>query len=277
MFNDMSLREFNRRFSSDDDCRQYLFNIKWKNGFCCRKCGYGLAYPGETRFHQRCQSCDYGESVTAGTLFHKIKFPLLKAFGIAFAVTVRKKGMSTLELARSFSIRQSTAWLFKRKLQEAMRSGRPLLSGEKLEVHEIIIGGAGREKQSRFKGSEKRARISIQIKGRKLGSGWAEVMETGSSQESETEKKEKAKTARVQQKKKAGKNLKKCISSDIVIMNLRNWLSGIHHHCSGRFVQGYLHEFFFRFNRRSNLKGIWHQLIETMMSQQPYFYKPSEA
>src|SRR6188768_2380028 len=138
MFNDMSLREFNRRFSSDDDCRQYLFDIKWKNGFCCRKCGHGLAYLGETRFHQRCQSCDYGESVTAATLFHKIKFPLLKAFGIAFAVAVRKKGMSTLELARSFSIRQTTAWLFKRKLQQAMSSCRPLLSGGKIEVHEII-------------------------------------------------------------------------------------------------------------------------------------------
>ena len=189
--------------------------------------------------------------------------------------------MSTLELSRSFSIRQTTAWLFKRKLQQAMSSCRPLLSGGKIEVHEIIIGGAGTEKQSRFKGTEKRARISIEIKGRKLGQGWADLLGTGSEPpslpEPQPEKKKKVKSTGGEQKKKAGKNHKKCVSSEVVIMNLRNWLSGIHHHCSGNFLLGYLREFFFRFNRRSNLKGIWHQLIETMISRPPYFYKPSEA
>ena len=29
-----------------------------------------------------------------------------------------------------------------------------------------------------------------------------------------------------------------------VIMNLKGWLRGIHHPCSGRFINGYLDEFF---------------------------------
>lgn len=54
-----------------------------------------------------------------------------------------------------------------------------------------------------------------------------------------------------------------------VIMNLKGWLRGIHHHCSGRFIIGYLDMFFFRFNRRNLLNSIWHKLIERFMTNQP--------
>ncbi|MBC7888554.1 MAG: transposase [Ferruginibacter sp.] len=55
-------------------------------------------------------------------------------------------------------------------------------------------------------------------------------------------------------------------------MNLKGWLRGIHHHCSERFTDGYLNEFFFRFNRRNFLPSIWHKLIERFMTGQPYSY-----
>ncbi len=62
-----------------------------------------------------------------------------------------------------------------------------------------------------------------------------------------------------------------------VIMNLKGWLRGIHHHCSGRFMNGYLDEFFFRFNRRNFLKSIWHKLIERFMTTKPYCYIANEV
>jgi hypothetical protein len=58
----------------------------------------------------------------------------------------------------------------------------------------------------------------------------------------------------------------------IVIMNFKGWLRGIHHHCSERFINGYLNEFFFRFNRRSFLKTIFHKLVERFVINQPYAY-----
>ena len=54
------------------------------------------SHKGKTRFHLRCQSCGYDESVTSHTVFHKPKIPLLKAFGMTFRLAVKKKGMSTL-------------------------------------------------------------------------------------------------------------------------------------------------------------------------------------
>jgi hypothetical protein len=72
-----------------------------------------------------------------------------------------------------------------------------------------------------------------------------------------------------QRHSKAGKNFP---GLHTVIMNFKGWLRGIHHHCSGRFVNGYLNEFFFRFNRRNYLNSIWHKLIERFMINKPYSY-----
>jgi len=64
-----------------------------------------------------CKKSKYDESVTANTMFHKCKLGLLKAFGIGFRISVKKKGMSTNELAKEFDCQQRSAWLLKAKYQ----------------------------------------------------------------------------------------------------------------------------------------------------------------
>ena len=73
-------------------------------------------------------------------MFDKIKFPLVYAFHIAFKISTKKKGMSSLELAEEYCMRQKTVWEFKRKIQKAMRSsGNYPLKGE-VHVDEFYIG-----------------------------------------------------------------------------------------------------------------------------------------
>jgi hypothetical protein len=40
----ISIPEFVSRFKSEEDCREYLFNIRWPNGFCCPECGHDEYY-----------------------------------------------------------------------------------------------------------------------------------------------------------------------------------------------------------------------------------------
>jgi hypothetical protein len=54
-----------------------------------------------------------------------------------------------------------------------------------------------------------------------------------------------------------GKNFK---DLHIHIMNLKGWLRGIHHHCTKECLQGYLDEYYFRYNRRSNMETIFDPL-----------------
>lgn len=95
----ISIHQFQKFFASEDDCKQYLFDMKWKDGYRCHPCSAIRSVKGRTAFHLCCAECGYDESVTAHTRFHKIKILLLKAFGMAFRITVRKKGMSTIELS----------------------------------------------------------------------------------------------------------------------------------------------------------------------------------
>jgi hypothetical protein len=291
MFQGISIQQFNKFFKNEDDCKQYLFDLKWKEGYKCRRCGFTKSYKGKTSFHLRCQACRYDESVTANTVFHKLKIPLLKAFGMSFRITVRKKGMSTTELAREFSINQKSSWLFKRKAQESMKSSGNYPLDGKVEVDELLIGGPEKNKRGRNKGEKKLVVIAVEkVMGNKIGRAYAQVIEQASAEclkaffeghidsdnarvvtdgwrgywplESEFEIK--------QRPSRGGKNFP---GLHAVIMNLKGWLRGIHHHCSARFINGYLDEFFFRFNRRNFLTGIWHKLIERFMTNQPYSYK----
>ncbi len=291
MFQGVTIKAFHSYFRNEEDCKQYLFDLKWQGGYKCRKCSCNVSGKGKTQFHLRCQQCGYDESVTAHTLFHKLKLPLLAAFGIMFRITVRKKGMSTVELSNEYNINQKSAWLFKRKAQEAMKSsGDHLLSG-KVEVDELLIGGPEKNKRGRSKGNKKLVVLAVEkIQDDKIGRAYAATIEQASAEcfrpffeqhidsDNTQVKTDEWKGYRPLQseyeikQKQSGKG-KNFTGLHTVIMNLKGWLRGIHHKCSERFMNGYLDEFFFRFNRRNHLHTILHKLVVRMVGHVPYTYK----
>ena len=60
--------------------------------------------------------------LTAGTLFHRLKFGLRKAFFICFEMTTTTKGLSASQVARRYEISRQTAHYFMQKVREAMKS-----------------------------------------------------------------------------------------------------------------------------------------------------------
>ena len=110
------------KFVGDPDWYEYMALIKWPDEtFECKKCKYTKYCIGKKPFQRRCVKCRYDESPTVGTMFDKCKFSLLIAFYIAFKITSKKKGMSSLELSREFELRQPTYWEFKWKIQQAIQ------------------------------------------------------------------------------------------------------------------------------------------------------------
>ena len=96
-------------------------------------------------------------------MFEKIKFSLLIAFHIAFKITTKKKGMSSLELSSEFELRQKTCWSFKSKVQQAMKSSlnHPLTGTIHVEV--FMVGGPEENKKGRSKGLKKLAVLDLEI------------------------------------------------------------------------------------------------------------------
>ncbi len=70
-----TLAEFERRFSTGDGCRDYLFQLRWPQGFRCPRCQGTMAWPHRGVLF-RCVHCKYEVSVTAGTIFQDTHKPL---------------------------------------------------------------------------------------------------------------------------------------------------------------------------------------------------------
>jgi hypothetical protein len=55
----------------------------------------------------------------------------------------------------------------------------------------------------------------------------------------------------------------------LIIMNFKSWLRGIHHKCKYGYLQKYLDEFFFRFNRSNSEKSIFNKIINRFVRESP--------
>ncbi len=132
--------ELEERFAGEAACREYLFALRWPEGFVCPGCG------GRSAWAMRhglwlCRQCRRQVSVTAGTIFQDRKLPLTTWFRAMWQVTSQKSGVSALGLQRVLGMGSyKTAWALLHKLRRAMvRPGRDRLSG-RVEVDETYWG-----------------------------------------------------------------------------------------------------------------------------------------
>ncbi|WP_339678634.1 IS1595 family transposase [Cyclobacterium marinum] len=151
----LSIFEFQRMYPTDRECYKYLAELKWKDGYVCKKCGNTHYCKGINEFDRQCTKCRRLESPTAGTLFHQVKFPLLKAFYIVYYVSTSKNGISSSEFSRKLELRQKTCWLFKHKVMNAMESSQNFPMVGKVEVDETYVGGQDDKDLGRNEGKRK--------------------------------------------------------------------------------------------------------------------------
>lgn len=135
---EVSEEAINELFASDEKCLEFLADLKWANGFICRKCGNTNFCAGKSPYSRRCTKCKSEESATSGTIFHNCKFPIHKAFIIAYNVCKGKEDVSTYEFARRLALRQMTCWNFKTKIQTALKSIDSLTDIEKVAIEKML-------------------------------------------------------------------------------------------------------------------------------------------
>src|SRR6478672_13713676 len=131
--------EFNARFGTDEQCREYLFRARWPDGFRCDGCGHDHAYRLRTRLVYECVACRKQHSLLAGTIFEQTKTALARWFLAVYLVTSSKGGIAATELQRQMGFGSyQTAWSWLHKIRKAMiRPGRERLT-ECVEADETI-------------------------------------------------------------------------------------------------------------------------------------------
>jgi two-component system, sensor histidine kinase LadS len=126
----LTLEEFGKIFPDKISCYKFLDRLKWEDGYECSKCQNDKYASGQTKYSRRCSKCGYDESVTSNTVFHKIKFPLEKAFYILYITNNRQLKYTLDELSDMLDLRRNTIWNFRKKIENAF--------SEKEDSHLII-------------------------------------------------------------------------------------------------------------------------------------------
>jgi hypothetical protein len=117
---ELSLEEFSKVFPNEFTCLRYLEDIKWHNGYACKKCGNTKYSEGEIRFSRKCTKCDYIETVKSHTIFQGVKIPLPKCFYILYSVINVKRKVTLNELAATLELRLNTCSDFRKKVNTKM-------------------------------------------------------------------------------------------------------------------------------------------------------------
>jgi transposase-like protein len=292
----LTLEEFEKKFNTEEACRDYLFELRWPNGFDCPKCGNNKAWPiGSVLFE--CSKCNHQTSVIAGTIFQDTHKPLTLWFRAIWWVTAQKNGASALGLQKILGLGSyRTAWTWLHKLRRAMvRPGRDKLSGY-VEVDDAYIGGKSEGKRGRGSENKVPIAVAVEINGEKIGRIRISRISNASGEsllgfvQDSIEKGSTVNTDGWQgysglsgagyiHEVTIAKHVKKSEllpHVHLIISLLTRWLLGTHQGAvSGTHIDYYLDEYTFRFNRRaSHYRGmLFYRLIQQAVAISPVPYK----
>lgn len=289
--------EFDRQFSTEEACREYLTHLRWPGGFLCPRCGHTNAWKIGKLLYE-CAGCNYQLSVTAGTIFQQTHKPLTMWFKMMWCITCQKNGASALGLQRALGLGSyRTAWSMLHKLRRAMvRPGRDRLSG-RVEVDETYYGAPENDIYGRTLGKKALLVIAAEERGRGIGRVRirrvkdasadslipfvVDSVEPGSTIHTDgwdgysgLEKKDYLQDVTpVGRKKGTAVNLMPRVH--VVASHLIRWLLGtLHGGESHEHLDYYLDEFTFRFNRRtSRYRGkLFYRLAQQSVAVEPHPY-----
>jgi len=308
-YRERSLLEFQKEFSTEETCAQHLRKMRWPDGFRCPRCGHAEAWFISTRNILDCKSCRAKISLTAGTIFHKTRTPLVKWYWLVYHMAMDKVGVSISEMQRVLEIRDyKTAWLMAHKVRKAMadRDAGYSLAGL-VEMDDSFFGPKGRR---RGRGSERKSTVLCAVSlyrdrrgEEKPGFAHMQVVDNASASTIQSflerlgygaktvESKDLLEAIRTDGWRSYGKATKgtnlshyKVVLRDPktagrllpwvhrVISNAKAVIRGAHRGVSEKHLQSYLSEICYRFNRRFWERELFDRLIKACASAETITY-----
>ncbi len=157
------LVEWQKRFGTEKTYAKTLAKVRWPNGFQCPVYGTKeFSFIASRQLYQ-CSNYRHQVSVTADTLFHATKVPLVKWFWAIYLGASDKGGMSALRLSKHIEVSWPTARNMLRKIRKAMAHRDSIYRLTKsIEFDDTYVGGKRAGKRGRGAAGKKPVLVAVE-------------------------------------------------------------------------------------------------------------------
>ena len=297
----MKLLEFNKYFPDEETCKAKFQELRMNQGIVCPKCGCTHHYWKASKEQFQCANCGHRTGLKSGTVMHGSKLPFRYWFMAMHLLTATKQTFSSCEIQRQLGHkRYQPVWEMMHKLRSVMgiRDGRYVLNGD-VEIDEAFFTTeTPKEKKGRMlkagAGSERKAKVLVMaeskviespksnMKPKKVGFLKMHVIPDlksktiygavamnvnckestavtdASKSHSKFSQMFDMHVSQVVEPKDIGKVLPWV---HIAIANAKTTIAGTYHGVKAEFLQEYLNEFCYKFNRRYFKENLFERLL----------------
>ncbi len=296
----MNLLDFTHIFPDEASCKRHFREMRENEGVVCSKCGGTSHYWKNDKECFECKTCKHRIGLRSGTVMHGSKMPFRSWYVVMHLLTATKKSFSAKELQRQLGHkRYEPVWTMVHKLRSAMGKRDSLYKlNEEIELDEGFFSTEMPEAEKdkplkRGRGSQKKTTVLVMVEskevqeddkkknGKRCGHLKMKVIpdlkeatitkevKTNISQEAtivsdnstsyvglkETVKEHKPETM---DPKKVAKLLPWV---HIAISNAKRLVLDVYHDVKPEYLQMYLDEFCYKFNRRYFGEKLFNRLM----------------
>jgi transposase-like protein len=281
-----TIQDFNKQFPDNNACLDWLKAERWPDGLIpCEKCGKDRKHHRVTgRPAYACDYCGSMVSPMAGTIFEKSSTALRTWFYAMYLMSATRCGISAKQIQRETGVTYKTAWRMFKQIRTLM-SEDISLEGEAVEIDEMYHGGVRKGGSGRFLSGD-RAKTPVlgmverhgralaltveNVKAKTLrGVIWERVLPDSIVYTDELPAYNTISEKRRYVHKRINHSEKVYVRGDIHTNTIEGFWSlikrgigGVYHSVSKKYLQTYLDEYSFRYNRRNSGQPMFTELLD---------------
>jgi transposase-like protein len=289
------------RFFSEVTTEEVAVALLWRmkndgKEFVCPHCGGERHYEIKGRQEVRvCAACHRHIRLRAGTIFEHSKTRILLWLRAIYFVMQGKRGISAWELKRHLGMKSyGTVWAMLHKLRDALRQRD---ESYKLKGSIELDGATFGRRET---GTEQEILVAVETKdwidenGKpKSKAGFAKVVVAKETKKNAQEFVNSSIESGSMINTDGSPSLRNLSGVDVdyqvvggnkeivkswlpwvhkMISNSKAWVIGTHHGVDAGYLDAYLAEYFFRFNRRHDIRRLFHRAVRACLLAQPRTY-----
>src|SRR5437660_6897012 len=283
-------KDFDRQFPDDATCLEWLKSYLYPDGVFCEKCNRVTKHHRvASRPSYSCDYCGHHVHPTAGTIFHKSPTPLTLWFHAIYLMAQTRCGISAKQIERETGVTYKTAWRMFKQIRSMLEDGGEPIGGrgKAVEIDEAYMGGRRKGGTGRPMAGDKvktpvvgiverkgriKALVADDVKGSTLlGMVREHILpkSTVFTDELNAYHGIEHMPNRAYDHKRINHSAKVYVVGDIHTNTvegfwslLKNGLRGVYHSVGKGYLQSYLNEYSFRYNRRSDTQPMFLSFLQ---------------